>query len=88
MDQNGEIVQSWDFSGDDLRVSVTGRSVPISVVAPVVASPQQVLLSEKEQTLCPVTEVQKRSALEQHFLYSWSFKRDLTRITSCCCFTG
>lgn len=70
MNQNCEIVQSWDLYGDGLRVSVTGRSVPISVVAPVVASPQQVLLSEKEQTLCPVTEVQKLLALEQHFLYS------------------
>lgn len=61
MNQDCEIVQSRYFYGDGLCVSVTGGSLPISVVAPVVASPQQVLLSEKEQRLCPVTE--------QHFPY-------------------
>lgn len=49
MIENREIVQSWHFYGDGLRVSVTGGSLPISVVAPVVASPQQVLLSERKE---------------------------------------
>lgn len=53
MNQNCGIVQAWHFYGDGL--CVTGHSVPISVVAPAVASPQQVLLSEKEQRLRPVT---------------------------------
>lgn len=41
--------QNWEPCAVGLRVRVTGRCVPISVVAPVVASPQQVRLSEKEQ---------------------------------------
>lgn len=51
-------------------MSVLGRSVPICVVAPAAASPQQVLLSEIEQRLGSVTDVRQLSSLEQHFLLS------------------